>query len=80
MWHESSDYSANQFNFEAGTIIGKSGGDKNSFKILNRQNAVVWSTPIEQSAWQNFAVTLDFNKKYVHSLPEIPDDPQPGQV
>ncbi|KAI1134942.1 hypothetical protein F5Y05DRAFT_396058 [Hypoxylon sp. FL0543] len=62
VWHETSDYSANQFNFEAGTIIGKSDSDKNSFKVLNRQNTQVWSTPIDATAWQNFAITLDFVK------------------
>lgn len=63
VWHEASDYSANQFNFEAGTIIGQEGLAKNTFKVLNRANKLVWSTPIEYSAWQNFAITLDWNKK-----------------
>ncbi|KAF3066591.1 hypothetical protein GL218_09047 [Daldinia childiae] len=63
VWHESADYSANQFNFQSGTIIGKSGSDKDSFKVLNRQNTQVWSTPIDATAWQNFAITLDFVKK-----------------
>lgn len=63
VWHEASDYSANQFNFEAGTIIGQESLPKNTFKVLNRQNKQIWSTPIESSAWQNFAITLDFNKK-----------------
>lgn len=62
VWHETSDYSANQFNFQTGTLIEK-GGDKNTFKVLNRQNTQVWSTPIDQTAWQNFAITLDFTKK-----------------
>ncbi|KAI0021075.1 hypothetical protein F4780DRAFT_740135 [Xylariomycetidae sp. FL0641] len=61
VWHEAADYSANQFNFEQGTIIGKS-GDEKTFKILNRQNTQVWSTPIDAEAWQNFAITLDFDK------------------
>ncbi|KAI0164629.1 hypothetical protein GGR57DRAFT_205587 [Xylariaceae sp. FL1272] len=67
VWHETSDYSANQFNFEAGTIIGKS-GDENTFKVLDRNNNEVWSTPIDDTAWQNFAITLDFDKKYVSVL------------
>ncbi|KAI1852265.1 hypothetical protein JX266_002443 [Neoarthrinium moseri] len=61
VWHETSDYSANQFNFEMGTLIGKS-GDKNTFKVTNRQNNVIWSTAIDNTVWQNFAVTLDYNK------------------
>lgn len=63
VWHEASDYSANQFNFEAGTILGQTGLPKNTFKVLNRQNKQVWSTAIDNAAWQNFAITLDFNKK-----------------
>ncbi|KAI8631973.1 hypothetical protein F5Y19DRAFT_381459 [Xylariaceae sp. FL1651] len=74
VWHETSDYSANQFNFEAGTIIGKS-GDKNTFKVLNRQNTQVWSTPIDYTAWQNFAVTLDFNKNTLQVYYSKNDDP-----
>ncbi|KAI0125848.1 hypothetical protein BJ170DRAFT_450673 [Xylariales sp. AK1849] len=61
VWHETSDYSANQFNFEMGTLIGKSDA-ADTFKITNRNNEVVWSTPIDASAWQNFAVTLDFDQ------------------
>lgn len=63
VWHEASDYSANQFNFETGTILGQTGLAKDTFKVLNRQNKQIWSTPIEKTAWQNFAITLDFNKK-----------------
>jgi len=63
VWHEAADYSANQFNFEAGTILGQTGLPKNTFKVLDRKNKMVWSTPIESGAWQNFALTLDFVKK-----------------
>jgi hypothetical protein len=63
VWHEAADYSANQFNFEAGTILGQESLPKNTFKVLNRQNKQIWSTPIDSTAWQNFAITLDFNKK-----------------
>jgi hypothetical protein len=31
--------------------------------VLNRQNQQIWSTPIVKDDWQNFAITLDFNKK-----------------
>ncbi|KAI0148218.1 hypothetical protein F4776DRAFT_606704 [Hypoxylon sp. NC0597] len=75
VWHETSDYSANQFNFEAGTIIGKSGSDKDSFKVLNRQNTQVWSTPIDATAWQNFAITLDFVKNTLQVYYSKDDEP-----
>ncbi|KAI1383591.1 uncharacterized protein F4822DRAFT_421092 [Hypoxylon trugodes] len=75
VWHESSDYSANQFNFQTGTIIGKSDSDKNSFKVLNRQNTQVWSTPVDATAWQNFAITLDFNKNTLQVYYSKDDEP-----
>jgi hypothetical protein len=74
VWHESADYSANQFNFQTGTLIGK-GGDKNTFKVLNRQNTEVWSTPIDETAWQNFAVTLDFDKNTLQVYYSKDDEP-----
>ncbi|KAI1177497.1 hypothetical protein F4777DRAFT_207867 [Nemania sp. FL0916] len=74
VWHESADYSANQFNFEAGTIIGRS-GDPDTFKVLNRQNTEVWSTPIDYTAWQNFAITLDFDKNTLQVYYSKDDEP-----
>ncbi|KAK0624722.1 hypothetical protein B0T17DRAFT_493284 [Bombardia bombarda] len=62
VWHEAADYSANQFNFQTGTILGQTGLAKNTFKVLNRQNKQIWSTPVDNKEWQNFAITLDFNK------------------
>ncbi|KAI1466864.1 uncharacterized protein F4812DRAFT_433086 [Daldinia caldariorum] len=75
VWHESADYSANQFNFQTGTIIGKSGSDKNNFKVLNRQNTQVWSTPVDATAWQNFAITLDFEKNTLQVYYSKNDEP-----
>ncbi|KAH9909267.1 hypothetical protein F4778DRAFT_716031 [Xylariomycetidae sp. FL2044] len=74
VWHEAADYSANQFNFQSGTIIGKS-GDENTFKFLNRQNTQVWETPIEADVWQNFAITLDFEKNTLQIYYSTGDDP-----
>ena len=68
VWHEAADYSANQFNFEAGAILGQSSLAKDTWKVLDRKNKQIWSTPIVKDDWQNFAITLDFNKKYVLSL------------
>ena len=65
VWHEAADYSANQFNFEAGTILGQESLPKNNFKVLDRKNKQIWSTPIDKTEWQNFAIQLDFSKKYV---------------
>lgn len=65
VWHEAADFSNNQIQFQAGSLIGKSDADKNSFKILDRSGNSLYSVPIDQKEWQNFAVTLDYNKKYV---------------
>ncbi|KAK3396300.1 hypothetical protein B0T20DRAFT_417371 [Sordaria brevicollis] len=62
IWHETSDWSANQFNFQTGTIIGQPKLPKDTFKIMGRENKLIWQTPIEKKEWQNFAITLDFNK------------------
>ncbi|KAI0875985.1 hypothetical protein GGS24DRAFT_453127 [Hypoxylon argillaceum] len=74
VWHETSDYSANQFNFQTGTIIGRS-GNKSTFKVLNRQNTEVWSTAIDDTAWQNFAITLDFGKNTLQVYYSKNDEP-----
>lgn len=60
VWHETADYSANQFNFQAGAILGQNSLARDTWKVLNRQNRQVWSTPILRNEWQNFAVSLDF--------------------
>ncbi|KAI5926628.1 hypothetical protein F4810DRAFT_479078 [Camillea tinctor] len=75
VWHEAADFSANQFNFEMGTIIGTSGADKDNFKILNRQNTEVFSVPVDEAAWQNFAITLDFDKNTIQIFYSAGDEP-----
>ncbi|KAK7965176.1 hypothetical protein PG996_000467 [Apiospora saccharicola] len=62
VWHETADYSANQFDFKMGTLLDRPTSDENAMKITNREGEVVWSTPVEAAGWQNFAVTLDFEK------------------
>lgn len=63
VWHETADYSANQFNFEMGSILGQPELPSDTFKILDRRNRQIWSTPIDETAWNNFAVTIDYVKK-----------------
>ncbi|OLN97223.1 hypothetical protein CCHL11_02057 [Colletotrichum chlorophyti] len=66
VWHETAAYDANQFSFQAGTIFGQAGFPKDTFKLLDRDNKLVWSTPIvTDGSWQNFALTLDFSNKRV---------------
>jgi hypothetical protein len=67
VWHEAADYSSNQFNFEAGTIIGQESLPADTYKLLNRQNQLIWSTPMESGVWQNFAITLDFDRNTIEA-------------
>lgn len=64
-WHEAADYSNNQIQFQAGQIIGKSASDKNNFKFLDRNGKSLYSVAINQKEWQNFAITLDYEKNQV---------------
>ncbi|KAK1979740.1 hypothetical protein LZ30DRAFT_596246 [Colletotrichum cereale] len=66
VWHETAAYDANQFNFQTGTLIGREGLPKDTFKLLDRDNKLVWSTPVAtDGSWQNFALTLDFSKNTI---------------
>ncbi|KAJ9157256.1 hypothetical protein NKR23_g440 [Pleurostoma richardsiae] len=65
VWHEASDYSADQIMFEAGTILGQTGLPRSNFKIFDRGMKQLWSTPIDATEWQNFAATLDLDKNTV---------------
>ncbi|KAF6798162.1 hypothetical protein CMUS01_15738 [Colletotrichum musicola] len=66
VWHETAAYDANQFNFQVGTIIGQEGLPEDTFKLLDRNNQQVWSTPMEtDGSWQNFALTLDFDQNTI---------------
>ena len=72
-WHETNDYSANQFSFNAGIMLEQdhptdsdvttTGLDKRLWKFLDRDNDVIWTTWIDWEDWQNFAVTVDYAKK-----------------
>lgn len=75
VWHETADYSADQIQFQAGTLIGKSSADKNSFKLLDRSGNQLWSVPIDKTQWQNFAATLDYNKNLVSVYYSVGDAP-----
>lgn len=63
VWHEAADYSADQIMFETGTILGQTGLPRNTFKFFDRNMKQLWSTAVDGAAWQNFAVTLNVDKK-----------------
>lgn len=67
VWHEAADYSNNQIQFQVGSLIDNPSSKKNNFKILDRAGKQIWNIPINYKKWQNFAIKLDYNKKYVSS-------------
>ncbi|TLD05161.1 uncharacterized protein PgNI_09303 [Pyricularia grisea] len=75
VWHETADYSANQFNFEMGSILGQPDLPSDTFKILDRRNQQIWSTPIDETAWNNFAVTIDYDKNTLRIYYSKNDEP-----
>ncbi|KZM18428.1 uncharacterized protein EKO05_0007699 [Ascochyta rabiei] len=62
VWHEAADYSNNQFQFQAGTLIDNAASKKQNFKILDRAGKQIWTIPIDFKRWQNFAINLDYTK------------------
>jgi len=55
--------------FQTGTMLEQRSLAKDTFKVMDRSNRQIWSTPIDKEAWQNFAFTLDFAKKCVSPTP-----------
>lgn len=64
VFHESADYSGDQFMFQTGQMIAYPDTPADTFKIFDRNASLLWSTPIDFSEWQNFAITLDIDSKY----------------
>ncbi|KAF4843378.1 hypothetical protein CGCSCA4_v008015 [Colletotrichum siamense] len=76
VWHETAAYDANQFNFQTGTIIGQPGLPEDTFKLLDRDDRLVWSTPMATNgSWQNFALTLDFDQNTIQVWYSANDEP-----
>jgi hypothetical protein len=75
VWREAADYSSNQFNFETGAILGQASLPKDTYKVLDRKNKEIWSTPILEDSWQNFAVTLDHDKNTLQVYYSAGDEP-----
>ncbi|GJD02268.1 hypothetical protein ColKHC_11093 [Colletotrichum higginsianum] len=65
-FHETNDSGGAQFSLQVGTPLGQDGAAgkpaASDWKMLDRNNTVVFSTPLKFDAWQNFAVTLDVPK------------------
>ncbi|KAF2704662.1 glycoside hydrolase family 131 protein [Pleomassaria siparia CBS 279.74] len=70
VWHEKAEYSGNQFTFVGGVVLKQDGGgggngadtpeERNSWKVQDANNTVVFRTPILSTGWQNFAIGLDY--------------------
>ena len=70
VWHERADYAGNQFSFVGGVMLKQDGGtgvdtkkERESWKVQNRNNTVVFKTKINFREWQNFAIRLDYKKR-----------------
>lgn len=63
VWHEAADYSADQIMFQTGKMIDLPDLAEDTFKIFDRDSTLLWSTAIDYSEWQNFAITLDIDAK-----------------
>lgn len=70
VWHERADYAGNQFSFAMGLLLTVDGGDgintrrkRESFKVQDRTNKIIFEVPIEWREWQNFGIQLDYVKK-----------------
>lgn len=77
VWHERADYQGNQFSFTAGLLLPGDGGDgvdtrerKESFKLQDNKNKILFEVPIQWRGWQNFAVQLDYDKRYAYQADE----------
>lgn len=63
VWHERNDFTANQFEFETGTLLEGTTINPKNWKLLNQTGDVVWQTPMDWSEWQNWALTFDYANK-----------------
>jgi hypothetical protein len=70
VWHERADYAGNQWTFSMGLLLPVDGGDgidtrekRESFKVHDNKNKIVFSIPINWDEWQNFAIQLNYDKR-----------------
>lgn len=65
---ETEDYSTNQFALKTGTISGQPAGQSSNLLVLqsNVNNPTnLFTKDFEANYWHNFAITLDFDEKYI---------------
>ncbi|KAF4496322.1 endoglucanase c [Fusarium agapanthi] len=66
VWHEKADFSGNQFQFQAGQLIGQN-GTAATWKLLDQDFKLLWETPMLKKVWQNFAITLNYEKNTIQA-------------
>ncbi|KAJ3047395.1 hypothetical protein HK097_011560 [Rhizophlyctis rosea] len=90
VWHEANDYASNQFSINAGVMLAQDdpkesvGGNytgktnvhlpKNLWKVLDRKNNVIWKGPMKAKVWENFAITLDYERDRLRVYYSIGND------
>jgi len=63
VFHERKDGHGYHFALTLGTLVKREKQtDRRNWKVLNRINDIVFQTPMLTNEWENFAVTLDFEK------------------
>ncbi|KAF2456854.1 hypothetical protein BDY21DRAFT_386264 [Lineolata rhizophorae] len=75
-WHETASYDANEFQFQTGSLIGReSQYPADTWKMIDRNNQVMWSTDIVEGEWQNFALTVDWDGNRLSTYYSLGDAP-----
>jgi hypothetical protein len=68
---ERGDFNGNQISLKTGTLIGSDGATKDDLLLLgNSKNGskTLFSTPLCATEFTNFALVMDFGKKYDTSI------------
>lgn len=74
VWHETNDSSGSQFALQLGLPLGSndtSEAASHSWKMLDRNNSVVFTSPLNVEEWQNFAVTVDIPNECVFEVHSV---------
>lgn len=74
VWHETNDSSGSQFALQLGLPLGSndtSEAASHSWKMLDRNNTVVFTSPLNFEEWSNFAVTVDIPNKCVFFVESV---------
>lgn len=66
VFHERVNGQGHHFQVTAGAMVGKlKRYPAKNWKVLDRNQNILWQTPILFNEWENFAITLDYPKQFV---------------